>query len=134
MKNKMNKKGMQTKSIHAGESPETQNKASAPNICMSSTFIVDEPVSFSANNIDPDTPFIYTRWANPTTTQLEAKLSALENAESCVAFSSGMAASTAILLGLLSQGDHVVISNTNYPGTAELVRDTLPVLALRQRR
>jgi methionine-gamma-lyase len=126
MKNNMVNKGLQTKSIHAGESPETQNKASAPNICMSSTFVVDEPVSFSANNIDPDTPLIYTRWANPTTMQLEAKLSALENSESCVVFSSGMAASTAILLGLLSQGDHVVISNTNYPGTAEIARDTLP--------
>jgi len=126
MKDNMANKGLQTKSIHAGESPETQNKASAPNICMSSTFVVDKPVSFSANNIDPDTPFIYTRWANPTTTQLEVKLATLENAESCVAFSSGMAASTAILLGLLSQGDHVVISNTNYPGTAEIPRDTLP--------
>jgi methionine-gamma-lyase len=122
----LSNKGLQTKSIHAGESPETQNKASAPNICMSSTFIVDEPVSFSANNIEPDTPFIYSRWANPTTIQLEAKLSVLENSESCVAFSSGMAASSSILLGLLNQGDHMVISNTNYPGTAEVARDTLP--------
>jgi methionine-gamma-lyase len=122
----LSSKGMQTKTIHAGESPEKQNKASAPNICMSSTFVVDKPASFSANNIEPDSPMIYTRWANPTIAQLEAKLSMLENAEACVAFSSGMAATSAILLSLLSQGDHVVISNTNYPGTAEVARDTLP--------
>jgi len=126
MNHNMSGKGQQTKAIHAGESPEKQNKASTPSICMSSTFVVDEPLSFSANNLEPDTPLIYTRWANPTISQLESKLATLENAESCVAFSSGMAASSSILLSLLSQGDHVVISNTNYPGTAEVARDTLP--------
>ena len=126
MSKNISAKGIQTKAIHAGESPLKQGKASAPHICMSSTFIVDEPLSFSANNLEPDSPLIYTRWANPTITQLEAKLAALENAESCVAFSSGMAASSSILLSLLSHGDHVIISNTNYPGTAEVARDTLP--------
>ena len=126
MNKNMSGKGQQTKAIHAGESPENQNKASAPNICMSSTFVVNEPLSFSANNLEPDSPLIYTRWANPTIAQLEEKLATLENAESCVAFSSGMAASSSILLSLLNQGDHLVISNTNYPGTAEIARDTLP--------
>ena len=119
-------KGQQTKAIHAGESPEKQNSASAPHICMSSTFVVDKPASFSANNLEPDSPMVYTRWGNPTIAQLEEKLAVLENAESCVAFASGMAASTAVLFTLLSQGDHVVASNTNYPGTAEIFRDTLP--------
>ncbi len=122
----INTKGQQTKAIHAGESPEKQNSASSPHICMSSTFVVDKPASFSANNLQPDAPMIYTRWGNPTIAQLEEKLAVLENAESCVAFASGMAASTAILFSLLSQGDHVVASNTNYPGTAEIIRNTLP--------
>ena len=126
MDNKLSGKGQQTQAIHAGESPVKQNNASAPHICMSSTFIVDAPVSFSANNLQPDSPMIYTRWGNPTIAQLEAKLAALENAEACVAFSSGMAASSSILLSLLNKGDHLVISNTNYPGTAEIARNTLP--------
>ncbi|MEM7207955.1 MAG: aminotransferase class I/II-fold pyridoxal phosphate-dependent enzyme [Pseudomonadota bacterium] len=126
MNNNISGKGQQTKAIHAGESPDKQNGASAPHISMSSTFVVDEPLSFSANNLEPDTPLIYTRWANPTTAQLEEKLAVLENAETCVAFSSGMAASSSILMSCLSQGDHLVISNTNYPGTAEVSRDTLP--------
>ncbi len=50
MVNHISGKGQQTKAIHAGESPKKQNKASAPPICMSSTFIVDEPLSFSAND------------------------------------------------------------------------------------
>jgi methionine-gamma-lyase len=93
---------------------------------MSTTFRVDQEVSFSANKQPEDAPYVYTRWANPTTDQLEDKLAALENAEACVAFASGMAATTGVLLGLLSGGDHVVMCDTNYPGTAELARKTLP--------
>ena len=117
--------GIQTKAIHAGEEPDSTTGASAPNLVMSSTFVVDKEVSFSANNLTEDTPFVYTRWSNPTTQQLEQKLAVLEQAEACVAFASGMAASASILLGHLSSGDHLIISNTNYPGTAEFVRDTL---------
>jgi cystathionine beta-lyase/cystathionine gamma-synthase len=118
-------KGIQTQAIHAGEAPDPTTGASAPNLVMSSTFVVDEEVSFSANNLTEETPFVYTRWSNPTTQALEQKLSILEQAESCVAFASGMAATASILLGHLSSGDHLIISNTNYPGTAEFARDTL---------
>jgi methionine-gamma-lyase len=97
---------------------------------MSSTFVVDEEISFSANNMSEDTPFVYTRWSNPTTQQLEQKLAVLEQAEACTAFASGMAASASVLLKFLSSGDHLVISNTNYPGTAELARDTLTRLGI----
>jgi len=125
MKTDHKNKGIQTQAIHAGERPDPGTGASAPNLVMSSTFVVDEEISFSANNLNQDTPFVYTRWANPTTQQLEQKLAILEQAEACVAFASGMAATTSILMSHLSQGDHLIISNTNYPGTAEFARDTL---------
>lgn len=119
-------KGTRTKAIHAGEARRTEVQPSAPDIVMSSTFLVHEEVSFSANNLGEDSPFVYTRWNNPTTAQLEAKLAALENAGAGIAFASGMAASTAVLLHFLDAGDHLVISDTNYPGTAEFARETLP--------
>jgi methionine-gamma-lyase len=97
---------------------------------MSSTFHVDREISFSANNIDGQAPYVYTRWANPTTDQLQKKLAVLEEAEDCIAFASGMAASSAVLLGKLSAGDHLVICDTNYPGTAEVARHTLPRLGI----
>ena len=124
-KRKITNKGIRTQAIHAGENPDNETGASAPNLVMSSTFVVDEEVSFSANNLSEETPFVYTRWSNPTTQQLEQKLAILEQTESCVAFASGMAASAAVLLNHLSSGDHLIISNTNYPGTAEFARDTL---------
>ena len=119
-------KGPRTLAIHAGEDPDPASGASSPTLVMSSTYVVDEEVSFSANNLTPESPFVYTRWDNPTTQRLEQKLAALERAEACVAFASGMAASTAVMLANLKAGDHLVISNTNYPGTAEVARDTLP--------
>ncbi len=118
-------KSIQTQAIHAGEAPDPTTGASAPNLVMSSTFVVDEEISFSANNLREESPFVYTRWSNPTTQQLEQKLAVLEQAEACVAFASGMAATASILLSHLSNGDHLVICNTNYPGTAEFARDTL---------
>ena len=123
-------KGIQTLSIHAGEKIDPATGASAPSLVMSSTFVVDEEISFSAHNLTPETPFVYTRWDNPTTQQLEQKLAVLEQAESCLAFASGMAASAAVMLAHLSQGDHLIISNTNYPGTAEFARETLTRLGV----
>ena len=123
-------KGIQTLSIHAGEKPDPASGASAPSLVMSSTFVVDEEVSFSANNLTAESPFVYTRWDNPTTQQLEQKLAVLEQAEAGLAFASGMAASASVMLAHLSQGDHLIISNTNYPGTAEFARDTLTRLGI----
>ena len=117
--------GVQTQAIHAGEAPDPTTGASAPNLVMSSTFAVDEEISFSANNLNDDTPFVYTRWDNPTSHQLENKISTLEHSEASVTFASGMAASVGVMLANLSAGDHLIISNTNYPGTAEFARDTL---------
>ena len=119
-------KGISTKAIHAGEDRRSSTSASAPDLVMSSSFLIDEEVSFSANNLDADSPYIYTRWSNPTNAQLEEKLATLEQAEACIALASGMAATTAVLLQFLSQGDHLVISSTNYPGTAEFARQSLP--------
>ncbi|MGI9232086.1 MAG: trans-sulfuration enzyme family protein [Woeseiaceae bacterium] len=119
-------KGISTKAIHAGEAKRPSASASAPDLVMSSSFHIDEEVSFSATNLEAESPYIYTRWSNPTIAQLEEKLATLEHAEASIAFATGMAATTAVLLQFLSSGDHLVISSTNYPGTAEFARQTLP--------
>ena len=126
MSKNISDKGIRTKAIHAGEDGHSASSSSVPDLVMSSAFRVDREVSFSANNLETDSPYVYTRWANPTTDQLEEKVAVLENAETCIAFASGMAATTGALLGHLSTGDHLVICNTNYPGTAEVARQTLP--------
>ena len=119
--------GISTRAVHAGEAPDPQTGASAPNLVMSTTFAMDEPAGFSIDAFaeQDDAPYIYTRWGNPTVAMLERKLAALEGAEDCVAFASGMAATAAVLFGALKAGDHLVISDVNYAGTAELAHGAL---------
>ncbi|MED5392650.1 MAG: PLP-dependent aspartate aminotransferase family protein [Pseudomonadota bacterium] len=119
-----------TRAVHSGESPDAVTGASAPNIVMSSTFVIDEPISFSAQDKPDDAPYVYSRWDNPTVTVLQDKLAALEEAEACRCFASGMAATSALLLSTLSQGDRLVMSDSNYPGTAELARNILTRLGV----
>ena len=96
-------RGIQTKAVHAGEEPDSVTGASAPNIVMSSTFVVKEPQAFSASGRDPNTPYVYSRWANPTVQQLQEKLASLEEAERCICFASGMAATSDYCLACSSQ-------------------------------
>ncbi len=121
---------LRTAAVHAGESPDPATGASAPNLVMSSTFVTRDAAGFSAHDLDEESGFLYTRWSNPTVAQLEAKLCALEGAEACLCFGSGMAAATGVLLSLLGNGDHVIMSDTNYAGVAELGRDTLPRMGI----
>jgi methionine-gamma-lyase len=129
--NEKTRLGFRTRAVHAGEGPDPATRASAPNIVMSTTFVVEDAgAKFSAKALGEDAPFLYTRWANPTVRQLEVKLASLEGGEAAVAFGSGMAATTGLLLHLLSAGDHLVVSDVAYAGVAELVRDTLPRLGI----
>ena len=123
-------RGFMTRAVHSGESPDAATGASAPNIVMSSTFVIDEPISFSAQDKPDDAPYVYSRWDNPTVTVLQDKLAALEEAEACRCFASGMAATSALLLSTLSQGDRLVMSDSNYPGTAEFARKILTRLGV----
>ncbi len=122
--------GIRTLAVHAGEEPDPATGASAPNIVMSTTFIAQPDASFSVEGLNEETPYIYTRWGNPTVDQLERKLAALEGAESCIAFASGMAAVSALLLHTLGSGDHVVVSDVTYAATAELTDDLLPRMGI----
>ena len=65
------KVGPNTLAVHAGESPDPATGASGPNIVMSSTYVTDKPEGFSASELTPDSPYVYTRWANPTVRMLE---------------------------------------------------------------
>lgn len=75
--------------------------------------------------------FIYTRINNPTVDKLEKRLATLENAEACLAVSSGMAAIEALALYLANSGGHIVTSNRVYGGTFHLFRDRLPALGIK---
>ncbi len=126
MTNPQNKLRIRTLSVHAGEKTDPCTKASSPNLVMSTTFKAEAGASFSVEGLREDAPYFYTRWKNPTVEQLETKLAAVEGTESCIAFSSGMAAITALLLYHLSPKDHLVISDVTYAAAAEITNDLIP--------
>lgn len=124
-------KGEQTKAIHAGEYPDPATKASSPTLVMSTTFVTEADTNFSVEGLDEGNEhWVYTRWGNPTVHQLEEKLAVLEGSEAAVAFASGMAAITALLLHLLKRGDHAVISDVAYAALAEITNEMIPELGI----
>lgn len=74
--------------------------------------------AFRAENKNP----VYTRGQNPTVEVLERKLAALEQGEACKCFGSGIAAVSAVILGLLRSGDHILFVNHVYGPTLQLAR------------
>ncbi|MHB0975455.1 MAG: O-succinylhomoserine sulfhydrylase [Thiobacillus sp.] len=68
---------------------------------------------------------IYARFTNPTVQMMEARLAALEGAERCVAFASGMAAILATVMGLMKAGEHVVASRSIFGSTVQLFSSIL---------
>ena len=120
--------GAQTLAIHAGEAPDPVTHASSPNLVMSTTFTVDADTGFSVEGLEENDVWIYTRWGNPTVHQLEEKLAAIEEAETAVAFASGMGAITALLFHLLRAGDHAIISDVAYAALSEITNEMIPDL------
>lgn len=118
--------GERTRAVHAGESIDPVTRASAPPLVMSATYAPSQVAGFSALDDGGYEGYTYARVANPTVDQLNLKVAALEHAPAALCFASGMAASHALLAGRLERGDHLVIADTNYVGTAELVRNSLP--------
>jgi len=103
-----------TKAIHIGEEPKNMQYGDVVSpIHLSTTF-----AKRSIREVEEG--YVYSRSSNPTRDNLEKKLAALENAKYGLAFSSGLAAESTILLALLKKGDHVIAFDDLYGGTKRL--------------
>jgi cystathionine beta-lyase/cystathionine gamma-synthase len=103
--------GFRTKQIHAGVTPDPTTGAILTPIYQSTTFVQESVDEYMGRG------FSYSRGGNPTVRALEDKLTALEGGLDTTAYASGMAASVAVFLGLLRQGDHIVVADVVYGGT-----------------
>lgn len=115
MANKKNKLHFSTKTIHVGNKIDETGAAVTP-IHFTSTF--KQPT------FNSDSKYVYSRVGSPTLAALEENLAMLENAKRAFAFSSGMAAMTAIFM-MFKPGDHVLISRNVYGGVFRLVTKVL---------
>lgn len=92
---------------------------------LTSSFVFDSAAQAAARFKGEEPGNIYARFTNPTVTMLETRLAALEGAERCVAFSSGMAAILATVMGLMKAGEHVVASRSIFGSTVQLFSNIL---------
>ncbi|CAM4167196.1 trans-sulfuration enzyme family protein [Gillisia hiemivivida] len=105
------KLGINTRCTHAGELNDTQFKGAISPLYMSTSYAFED-VEVKR----------YPRYFNtPNQVALAEKMAALENGEAALIFGSGMAAVSTSMLAFLRSGDHVVLQNTLYGGTRNLI-------------
>ena len=110
------KNKFETDAIHVGNEPDSSTGSISPPIHLTSTYVQD--------GIGKNKGFDYSRGNNPTRQRLEQNIASLEGGYDAVAFSSGMAATTALFQSL-NQGDHVIISRNVYGGTYRMTTQVL---------
>ena len=113
-----------TKTIHAA-APESDVRPLVTPIYETTTFVFENAEALKAYNEGRSTQYLYSRYGNPTVVAVERTLAALDGAEAGLLFSSGMAATASILMGLLSAGDEVICAAAIYGGTLHLLGDVL---------
>jgi methionine-gamma-lyase len=114
--------------VHAGREDFGEMGVHAPPIDLSTTYPTGDLAEATASiesmgkGGHPTGSFVYARFHNPTVARYEGALAALEGAEAVVAFSSGMAALTAVLLAAREGGkNHVVAVRPLYGGSDALL-------------
>lgn len=117
-----------TRCVHTGELEDPQGSPHTP-VYNSTTFAFENTADLLDVVEGRRAGNLYTRYGlNPTILSLEAKLATLEGAEAALAFSSGMAAESALFLTHGREG--IVCIGDAYGGTLELIADQLPLLGI----
>ena len=110
---KAQNKGLNTICTHVGELEDKQHRGAISPLYMST--------SYAYEDVDVKR---YPRYFNtPNQEGLCKKVAALEHAEAALIFGSGMAAVSTALMAFLKAGDHVVLQQTLYGGTYNLVNE-----------
>ncbi|HVT93736.1 MAG TPA: O-acetylhomoserine aminocarboxypropyltransferase [Bryobacteraceae bacterium] len=109
--------GFNTRSVHAGYTPEQTTHARAVPIYQSTSFTFENSEHAAALFGLRQFGNIYTRIMNPTTAVLEERVASLENGVAALATASGQSAQLLAISSLLQSGDHFVAASTLYGGT-----------------
>ncbi|GAC1429980.1 MAG: cystathionine gamma-synthase [Chitinophagaceae bacterium] len=115
---------MATKFIHAGAKPDPATGAIMTPIYQTSTYVQEAP--------GKNKGFEYARSQNPTRKALEEALAVIENGAFGLAFSSGVAATDAVIK-LLEPGDEVIAASDMYGGTYRLFTKVFEKFGIRFR-
>lgn len=100
---KREKKQIETEMIHGGPERNYEGSLAAP-IFQTSTFSFSSAAEGERRFAGEEEGYIYTRLGNPTVRALEDRIAVLEGGEKGLAFASGMAAVSAVLIALTKTG------------------------------
>ncbi|MBP7693471.1 MAG: PLP-dependent transferase, partial [Anaerolineales bacterium] len=119
-----------TRCVHARETRVKPQHALVEPIFQTSTYTFDnmaDAVAYQEAHLHGQVAerFEYGRYGNPTTAAAEARLAALEGAETAVLVASGMAALTYTFLKLLPSGSHIVMTDDSYRRTRQFCEEWL---------
>ncbi len=93
---------------------------------LTSSFIFDSAEQGRAVFAEEEEGMVYSRYANPNTTEFINKVCLMEGAEAGLAFSSGMAAVFASFAAFMQSGDHIVSSRAIFGSTHQLFTQLFP--------
>ena len=118
--------GDATLAIHAGEKRSRVGAPVGTAISRTANFTFESTEEMKRWAEGKSPAYIYTRYGNPTLAIAEAKIAALEGAETAVVTASGSAAISATLLSQLRAGDELIATRQLYGGSYRLLRDIFP--------
>ncbi len=126
--------GFSSLAVHAGHQQDP-NYAHLVPIYASSTFVYDTAEQGMKRFSGQEKGYIYSRWGNPTFTEAENKIAAMETygihmQAKGILHASGMAAITTLLLSTLKSGDKILTHYSLYGGTEEIITNRLPLLGI----
>ncbi len=126
--------GFSSAAVHAGHETDPRYAHLVP-IYASSTYVYDTAEQGMRRFSGEEPGYIYSRWGNPTITEAEEKIAALEvfalDIEvKGILHASGMAAIASLMLGTLKPGDKIITHYSLYGGTEELIHKVLPELGI----
>lgn len=110
-----------TLAIHEGYDDTKHHGSLAVPLYQTSTYSFETAVQGEKRFSGEEAGNIYSRLGNPTVRVLEERMAALENGSSALAFGSGMAAVSSILVYLTKAGDHIICSRGIYGCTFGLL-------------
>ena len=124
--------GWSSLAIHGGHQQDPMYAHQVP-IYASSTYVFDDAEQGMRRFSGEEEGYIYSRWGNPTMTEAEEKIAALETfglgiEVKGILHSSGMAAISTLMLATLKPGDKILTHFSLYGGTNEMVNSILPGL------
>ena len=115
----------ETLAVRAGQERSQFNEHSEA-LYLTSSFVFRNAAEAAARFSGAEPGNVYARFTNPTVTNFQERLAALEGAEACVATASGMAAILATVMALMKAGEHIVASRSIFGATQQLFGTILP--------